>query len=523
MNNSLIKKNGGMIMLVILVVVLILITKNPISNSLFGAVADYSIFNESGTDLSLCIRSIYTPITYLWLSIPAGSNVPLPSTFGPNSTYSGNVLILKYINPPPSTTTAPTVASHTPDNMYSVCFITGTKASINTNTKPESQPTIKLCAMSFLPIIQSSKLSNGIVSSFSAADMVPNGANGYNKCAVILPAFKVTDYSTSTDTGESIGTTYTYTAVVPGTNPPITQTRTVNNTNNYNCVYINDNINDGTNYRSRFILSVDNTYISPFKKTDPNSNSRSLGNVYSLQSSGSTAGDMNTIYYLVPYITSPVTVVSAGRNYLLKYSKANNIVFADLLTGTNMGTMDFFYGPNKGTNPGEFIPRNNDYPLVGNTFGDPGTISLTFGAGTVTSTTLTPYEIRYIDTIMDTIGSTTLNFYKLAISGTDYIKSGTASGGTPSTNAVAKIKTVTIKGISNIKPPFMPYVLEIPAGVSVNEITGSSTNPISYPSGTTKYIFRSINNSTNKDIKYVSTTGIPSTPVANLPSGRRSV
>ena len=545
MNNSLIKENAGTVMLVILVVVLILITKNPISNSLFGAVGDYKIFNATPKDLCVCIRTTTATSgnhSYLRVNIPANSSsVLFPGIARLDPTkYSGVILILKNTSKATGITSGSANSpgfSEILNDQCAVCTISGTASNITTSTKPINQPFIKLRTTSFGNVttrtptdVRSGIRMATITSGFDFTDMYPNGINGNSNCVVILDAFKITDFSTFTDTGENKPTLSKGTDAAPGVAKP----------NYYNNLFLTDALYDGELYISRFILASTvgsaSEYIwvaKPALLTNPTSHLlRNNSNIYASRPLSGT--DVSTQmfyskYYLPPYIVSPITPATNVPTYSLKYTNVVSDKFANLLTGTNMGTMKFFYGPN--TNPGRFTVQDNNYSLVGTTSGAPGTISLTFGAGTVTSTTPTSYEIRYIDTIIDTTGSTTLNFYNLGINGTgtEYIRSGTASSGTPSTNVVAKSTnvvtkstTVTIKGTNSVNPPFMPYVLEIPGGISVNENT-SSTTPINYPSGSTKYIFRSIDNSTNKDNKYVSISGTTSTLVTNLPNARRSV
>lgn len=488
MNNSLIKKNAGMIMLVIvLVVVLIFITKNPISNSVFGATSPIGkIYNTTGTALSLCYKN--STGTYTWFQIPGWPS----GTQIPTITNPGIMLILKGNS---TNTGAPTAADIvTGGAPYAYSFISG--GTVTSTTYPDTQPSILLCDVTtFLPAVSNTLLTN-TVSGINGSDLILDGVE-VGKSIIIFNTFKVTDYSTKTDTGETVGN------------------------NSYNYISINE-IVDATTYNlfiSRFIMSnYDSINSTRYGLTTATGLAvvGNTANIYGYRSANvaaNAAASFTSTYYLPPYITlSGVQVIPDYTTvpvYMLKYT-ATPSTTGGFDTLDKQGQKQFFYGP-EGTT-GMFYPRDNNFKLTNSTIGN---IVITMGAGTITvvgNTTPTAYEIRYIDTIISNVPRT-LTFYPLIKSGTDYT-AGTYTG-TAGTNVITVPGGYDATSV-NGNPPFMPYVVELPASTSMTE---GITN---YPSGTSKTIFRSVNNK-NIDVKYISTVAtippaLPKTATANLAS-----
>ena len=505
MNNSLIKKNAGMVMLVILVVVLILITKNPIS-SVFGAVTvknalvGFRVFNTTGINLCLFNRGgTNKTAAYYWLQVPA--NNPAGTPFPPVLLVSGG------FNPGVVAITKPTLSGYTntiagithipAPYPFAVSFISGSAGStLTANSAPDQQPIINLIDMSpsygnypgvnlRIPPTSSPTLIANTASGFFGSDLYATGTSTIGKSLVIHNTFKIIDYSTFTDTGDNVGG------------------------NNYNNVTITGT---GAGRLSRFILNngVDNIIPGGLAANGTVNNVK----VYSSRTAANAAGAFTTTYYIPPYIQISGSTALPPPNlsrpiYKLKYTSTSSTgLFTDIVD-TSTSTKDFYYGPS--TNPGVFTKINNDTELADRL---KGTISLIIdpALGTITPnvTTPTPYEIRYVDTIKAGSIIPSLTFDYIALSGTGNSATYTAAG----TN-----NTTVNSNNGDINPPFIPYVVVVPTDVTMND--GTTT----YAKGTPKTIFRSINNTTGNDIKYVSTMGTTSIPVVNnlIPNARRSV
>ena len=453
MNKFLNKKNASIaLFVVILVVVIVMCTKNPISNFIFTLLSPYKIYNATSSDISLCYRTgSAAAYTYTWTNIAKNASGILLGL-----TNVTSILIFETKEAPLSGAPAST---DVPTNPYSVSYVTA-----STPTAILDKPEIKLYDYtSFGTPIATTSIAN-VVSGFETISFTTSGAMSKN--VVILDPSTVIDYSTFTDTTETVGG------------------------NSYNSI----TLTEGT--ISRYVLSVGNDNIlAPAS----GGNLGNVSNVYSVRSTPAASGAFITTYYVAPYISSPAPTTAAyPTTYTVKYVQANvvaNSAFSDITYGSKA----FFYG--KAALNGLFtklgssstngtLPFNTNY----------GNSTLAF-ANSVFTLTNSIAEIRYIDTFTNSSSSSqTLTFYTLKISGTTVTGSGNAA-------------TKSLNPGDTYEPTTIPYVVNVPKDIILREGLGTV---IDTPTDTGRFIFRSVNNSTGADIKYVSTATSNSTPTSNL-------
>ena len=450
MNKFLNEQNVPIIVLLVILIIITMCTRNPVSKFIWTLLNNYKIYNTTSTALTLCYKN-NSGLNYTYLNLPANSNVGISG-----STITNNILILTGGLPASnSSTTAPTAANAPAgDRVYSVGYFTG----ITLTDTLESQPVINLYDIATQADATVNTTLSSVVSGFAGSSLYVNNVIG--KCAVILPVFKVIDYSTNTDTEDSVGGSKFNTATITGT---------------------------GAGSVSRYLLNNGNTNILP-GLTGSNLNNSS--NVYSVRTSPAS-GAFTTTYYLPPYITSPTpSSSSALKTYILNYTNTTSGAFSDLTTTTDKS---FFYGASGAT--GLFNLQNKTYSLVGTSSGDPGTITVSITSPNYNNITApTNYEIRYLDTFNNITGSAKeITYYPLIKNGASY----TLSGNGTATSLAAN------NGV--YYPSTMPYVMLVPPSLLLG--SGNSPNTGEYTNDTTgKYIFRSFNTTTNVEYKATGNT-----------------
>jgi hypothetical protein len=453
MNKFLNKQNAPIIVLLVIIIVLVMCTRNPVSSFIWTLLNSYKVYNATDVGLTICYKP--TATTYTYVPVPAGGSSNIP-TFS----ITGNVLILKGLTS--SFTTAPVVGDIPTIPVYAVTYTT-------TNSLSTQQPEIKMYNITDFTDATTATTVANTVSGFAASsftDIANN--NAINKSIIILPPFRVIDYSTFTDTKETAVDSSGYNSATLTTGGLI----------------------------SRYVLNVGSTELLSGVTGGALNNT----SVYSVRSSGSTP--FNTTYYLPPSLVPSALVGTAAAypTYTVKY-KSGTGVAANLgaLTGS---TKSFFYGVSGST--GVYNLNDNTKAIAGSNSGDIGNVTLSFTSGNYSSiTTPTNYEIRYLDSITNSTGSAqTLTYYTLLLTGGSYT-TGTAT-------------TVSLAANSTNNPLTMPYVVLVPPQLILGYGTDSSVST-NYTNNTTgRYIFRSVDNISKNDVNYQSNAITLATPTTGL-------